>query len=280
MRRLYHMFLSFLPASWALAIIYFRAHGHWPNLRTPTTFNEKIQFRKLHQHDERFARLADKALVKEFVSKHLGSDWVIPTLWSGSTLPPRDERTWPIPFVLKATHGSSTNLFVRSEAEKNWPAIERVVESWLHMTYGTWAREWLYTKIEPRLLVEPFINFGTTLPLDYKFFVFHGRVAYVQVDTDREHDHRRAVYTRDWQEVDVRFGVDRPKCPPGRPQTLEVMIKAAETLGAEFDFVRVDFYEVNGRPLFGEMTFYPDSGLGTFTPSSFDEKLGALWHLT
>jgi hypothetical protein len=262
-----------------LAIIYFRAHGRWPNLRTPKTFNEKIQYRKLHQHDERFVRLADKALVKEYVTKRLGSDWVIPTLWSGSALPPRDERLWPIPFVLKATHGSSTNLFVRSEAEKNWSATERLAESWLTMTYGTWAREWLYTKIEPRLLVEPFINFDTTLPLDYKFFVFHGRVAYIQVDTDREHDHRRAVYTRDWQPVDVRFGVDRPVSQPARPQTLEAMLRAAETLGAEFDFVRVDFYEVNGRPLFGEMTFYPDSGLGTFTPPSFDTELGALWHI-
>jgi hypothetical protein len=279
MRRIYHLLLSCLPASWALSVIYFRAHGRWPNLRSPKTFNEKIQYRKLHQHDKRFSRLADKSLVKEYVAEKLGPDWVIPTLWVGTELPPLAERTWEMPFALKATHGSSTNVFVRNTAERNWPVIEQKADAWLHQTYGTWAREWLYTKIQPRLLVEPFINFGSALPLDYKFFVFEGRVAYIQVDTDREHDHRRILYTRDWQLVDVRFGVDRPATLPPRPTTLEAMIAAAEQLGSAFDFVRIDFYEVQGRPLFGEMTFYPDSGLGTFTPSSFDTELGALWRL-
>jgi len=279
MRKLYHLFLSCLPASLAIRIIYVRAHGRWPNLRHPQTFNEKIQYRKLHQHDQRFAQLADKSLVKEYVARKIGAEWVIPTIWVGDHLPPRNERTWNIPYVIKATHGSSTNLFVRSEAERSWPVIERTTERWLKLVYGTWAREWLYTKILPRILVEPFIATGSTLPLDYKFFVFHGRVEYIQVDTNREHDHRRMLCTREWQPVDVRFGVDRPVTQPNRPSSLSQMIAAAETLGADFDFVRVDFYEVDGRPLFGEMTFYPDSGLGTFTPNEFDVELGRLWHL-
>ena len=109
--------------------------------------------------------------------------------------------------------------------------------------------------------------------------MFDGAVRYIQVDTAREHHHRRALYTPDWKKLSVRFGVDREPADIPRPVFLDRMLRAAATLGTDFDFVRVDFYEVAGRPWFGEMTFYPDSGLGTFTPKSFDVELGQCWHL-
>ena len=220
LQRFYRFFLSCLPASWALSIIFYRAHGRWPNLRRPSTFNEKVQYRKLHQHDIRFSRLADKHLVKSYVTEKIGAAWVIPTLWVGKKLPPVSERIWSLPYVVKATHGSSTNIFVRAEAERVWPRIDQATQHWLALTYGTWAREWLYTKITPQILIEPFIGREGVLPLDYKLFVFHGRVHYIQVDTGREHDHRRQLFTRDWNPVPVRFGVDRPSQLPERPVTL------------------------------------------------------------
>lgn len=279
-RQFYHLFLSLLPGRMALSILFFRAHRRWPSLRHPRSFNEKVQWRKLYDHDPRYPKLADKIAVKEFVSSRLGAEWVTPTLWFGNSLPPRSERRWPIPYVLKASHGSSTNYFVRTTSEEDWSLIEKKSGQWLQATYGDWTREWLYTKIPPRLLVEPFLGSPEALPLDYKFFVFAGRVAYIQVDTDREHNHKRVLFDRAWNRCDVTFGVPQDTTPIARPVSLEQMITAAETLGQGFDFVRIDFYEILGRPLFGEMTFYPDSGLGTFSPEEFDRTLGALWKIS
>jgi hypothetical protein len=122
------------------------------------------------------------------------------------------------------------------------------------------------------VVVEPFLGGGGPLPVDYKIFVFGGRAACVKVDRDREHAHRLAYYGLDWQRICAPEGWRDP--PP--PRSLDKMIAAAEQLGRGFDFVRADFYEVDGRPRFGELTFYPGSGLNPL-PREFDYRLGAQW---
>lgn len=139
--------------------------------------------------------------------------------------------------------------------------------------YGAWLDEWLYSEIALGLLVEPFIGTGLDLPLDYKLFVFGGRVRYVQVHIGRATDHRWIVFDLAWQRVSAAT----EEADPARPKSLGHMIMAAEALGAEFDFVRVDFYEVKERPLFGELTFYPGSGLEPLEPNELNEAMGALW---
>jgi hypothetical protein len=134
----------------------------------------------------------------------------------------------------------------------------------------------LYSQIEPQILVEPFVSDGHALPLDYKIFVFHGTAAYIQVDTDRETSHKRCFFDRNWkkQEFGLNFPIETRLIE--QPRSLKRMLVAAETLCDGIDFARVDFYEVNSRPLFGEITFYPESG-GRFVPSSWDQKFGMLW---
>lgn len=139
--------------------------------------------------------------------------------------------------------------------------------------YGYWLDEWLYRDIPRGLLVEPFIGVAGSLPVDYKLYVFSGKVAYIQVHLEREHDHRWLLFTPKWRR---RSAASRDTDPP-RPASLDAMIAAAETLAQGVDFVRTDFYEVAGRPLFGEMTFYPGSGLDPFDPDDLDFELGALW---
>ncbi len=130
-----------------------------------------------------------------------------------------------------------------------------------------------YRHIEKGVLVEPFIGNGLTLPTDYKFYVFGGRVEYIQVHLNREHAHRWILFDRSWRRV------SSPTTDPDpiAPITINAMTDAAEQLGQQFDFVRIDFYEVDGAPLFGEMTFYPGSGLDPFDPISLDTEMGALW---
>ena len=257
-----------------LGLTHLWRNRHWPDLEEPTTFNELVQARKLQDRNPLLPLLADKVRVKDYIARRLGDDWVIPTLWHGTELP--EKPGWPLPFVLKSSHASCQCAFVRTEGE-DWPRIRRRAHRWLRSSYGGILDEWLYGKIEPQLLVEPFVGNGRSLPTDYKFFVFGGRAEFIQIDTDREHAHKRAIFDRDWRRlpVELQYPQERREIP--RPASLASMIEAAETLSRGFDFVRVDLYEVEGRPLFGELTFYPGSGLDRFRPAAFDRLFGSCW---
>jgi hypothetical protein len=263
-------------AAWTMRA-YRRKFGRWPNLFFPSTFNEIIQARKVWQRDDRLPLFADKHRVKAFVQAKLGSDWIIPTLWAGPTFPAPSERRWPKPFVIKMNNACHRNIFVRSEVECDWAAIESRCETWLTSPYGIDLGEWFYRRIPPMIMVEPFIGSSGQLPLDFKFWTFHGRVEFIHVVTGREGEERQAFFDRHWNRINVDqgFPVETREIAP--PASLDVMIEAAECLAADTDFVRVDLYEVGGRPLFGEITLYPGAGFNRITPPAFDRHLVALW---
>jgi hypothetical protein len=177
-----------------------------------------------------------------------------------------------MPFVVKARHGCNQSAFVLSAAA-DWDAIRRRSQRWMAGTYGQWLDEWCYSQIPKGLLVEPFVGETSNLPLDYKFFVFAGRVEYVQVHLDRAGRHRWIIFDRAWR----RVSSPTPDADPAAPVNLDKMIEAAEELGRGFEFVRADMYEVAGHPYYGEMTFYPGSGLDRFDPVALDAIMGAHW---
>lgn len=258
-----------------------RPYGGWEMLLralvNPRTFSEKIQRMKLFDRDPRLPQRENKILIKEFVAKKLGEAWVTPTLWQGEYLPPLALRTWPIPFVIKANNGCGWNIFVRQESDLNWPQIEKVTAEWRESPFGVDLGEWLYSEIKPGLLVEPFIGGLSELPIDYKLWTFNGKVEFIQVDTDREHEHKRTMFDRSWNNLPFTYVYRADPRPIQKPQSLQRMIEAAEILAEDFPFVRVDFYESANQPKFGEMSFYPESGFGRFDPPEWDTKLGQLW---
>lgn len=266
-----------LPAEQAIRLDFFFFHRRWPRLNAPVTFSEKIMRRKLVDRDPRLPRLSDKIQAKEHVAAVLGSEWIIPNLWTGSALPPRAERKWPIPFVLKASHGSGWNVFVRSEKELDWGRTERLAAYWLTHRYGGFVREWLYAHMEPSLLVEPFVGREAIAPADFKFHVFAGRTAFIQVDLGRLQTHRQLFYDPEWKRLPYWYTCSIDHGHVDAPQSLPEMIRAAELLGKDFPYVRVDLYEIEGRPKFGEFTFYPNSGRISFKPESVEFELGRLW---
>ena len=259
-----------LAARTRILLTYGWRHGRLPDLDNPATFTELVQVRKLSDHDQRMPRLADKVAVKGHVAALLGDDWVIPTLWHGRVLPVVPQ--WPLPLVVKSRHGCNQRAFVRYDA-RNWPKIRFQTRRWMASSYGYWLDEWLYSGIQPGILVEPFVGVDGQLPVDYKLYVFGGRVEFVQVHLGREHRHRWIILDGNWR----RVSSPTADPDPPRPHSLPDMIAAAEQLGNGFDFVRIDFYEVAGRPLFGEMTFYPGSGLDPFDPVEIDVEMGRLW---
>jgi hypothetical protein len=245
-------------------------HGRWPDLSNPTTFTELLQHRKLHDRDSRMPVLADKVRAKIFAAERLGPDWIIPTLWHGTALPAAP--AWPAPFVVKSRHGCNQRAFVRTGTE-DWQAIRRLAARWMATSYGGWLDEWAYSQIPRGILVEPFVGEHGTLPVDWKIYVFGGRACFVQVHLERETHHRWIVMDRNWD----RVSAPTRDADPAPPSSLSRMLEAAETLATGFDFVRVDFYEIVGKSLFGEMTFYPGSGLDPFDPVGLDGVMGEAW---
>lgn len=250
-------------------LTYVWRHGRLADLANPHLLTEHVQRRKLYVRDPRYPQLADKVQVKGYVAARLGVRWLVPTLWRGSNLPMR--AAWSMPFVVKSRHGCGQFLVVRDEAD--YREARRRSRRWMRSTYGTWLDEWLYAQIVPGLLVEPYIGVGPHLPLDYKLFVFGGRARYIQVHLARATSHRWVVFDLNWR----RASPANDEADPQRPVSLGQMIAAAEELGKDFDFVRVDFYEVAGQPLFGELTFYPGSGLEPVEPAALNEAMGSWW---
>lgn len=265
-----------LPPRLKIALQFSYHLGYVPNLRQPMTLNEKIQYRKLYDRDPRLAPLIDKIAVKDVVADVLGSDWIIPTLWSGTdpALIPFD--TLIPPYVVKANHTSNCNLFVLDVETLDPGSIRAQAAPWLRIDHARYAHEWAYSMVTPAILIEPFIGDTTSLPIDLKFYVFHGRVHYIEVCVERGTVNKRFVYfDRDWIWQPVSEHVE-----VAPPRNLTAMIEAAETLAAPFGFARVDFYEVDERPLFGEITFYPSAGYDVDHSLDFDRALGALWQLS
>ncbi|WP_280639057.1 ATP-grasp fold amidoligase family protein, partial [Shewanella schlegeliana] len=137
--------------------------------------------------------------------------------------------------------------------------------------------EWAYKNIPRRVFIEEFLDFEGQAPDDYKFFVFHGKVKYVQLDSDRFSDHCRNIFDSDWNDLNINFSHPQKTPSPNRPLFLEDMIEIAESIGKYFDFIRVDLYFYQEKVTFGELTVYPGAGYEKFPDLSYDILFGSHW---
>lgn len=256
------------------------AHKRMPQLAQPKTFNDKVGKRKLFERAEDYPTLADKVRVRGVVAQRLGNTVLSDLYFAGDNLMNLNVDALPQAFVIKATHGSGPEFisFVHDRQSVPVGGVASRAQALLEQDYGNITNEWWYTEIKPQVMVEELLRDETFgIPIDYKFFVFHGRVAYIQVDYARFERHTRTFYDRDWQPQE--FVLKYPQGPvTGRPKLLSEMIEMAECLAAGFDFIRVDLYCVNdSRIVFGELTLAPEAGWGRFQPARWDQLLGQLW---
>lgn len=251
-----------------LSLLYLARHRRWPNLDRPARFTEWVQWRKLHDRDPSLARLSDKLAAKAFADEMAGTAIAVPTIWSGADLP--EAPPAPLPLVVKPNHGCRQIRIVREASD--WPSARQAVAGWVRRRYGAALGEWHYRAARPLVIVEPFVGEGDALPDDDKVYVFGGRAAIVQHHVGRgTRRHRWSQFDCDWR----RVGGAESNVPA--PPHLAQMLAAAEAIGAGFDFLRVDFYDVGGRLWFGEVALFPGSGLDPFDPVTLDDALGALW---
>ncbi|MHA3022055.1 ATP-grasp fold amidoligase family protein [Mycobacterium sp. BMJ-28] len=249
------------------------------DFRTPSTFNEKVNWRILNDRRDRIIAACDKARMKEMArAAYPGAELRIPvTYWSGTDLRDAPDLGELPPWVLKPNHSSGHALF-GPDATTDLAALTAQTRSWWQRTPAELG-EWGYSEATPALLLEEkILTADGAPPPDYKFFVFDGQVQFVQVNRGRFGDQTATFLDAEWNRLPVRWRI-RPVADEQRPAELATMMEIAGILGAGWDFIRVDLYAVDGDVWFGEYTPYPGGGLLRYKPKQFDLESGRHWKL-
>jgi len=244
-----------------------------PHFKKPRSLNEKINFIKLYSQNKLRETVADRIKVRSYVvDKNTGCD-IIKLLWEGKNLDIDSYQNLPTKFVVKANHGSGMVKIINKNTT-SYKELKSEINQWLEYDYGKLTRQWVYKNLEKKFIVEEFIEFGGEDLPDYKFFCFNGKVNLIQVDLDRFNGHKRNLYDKNFNLLDVRYIYENGEKIP-KPELLDKAIHIAERLSEDFDFIRVDLYILNNKIYFGEMTNTPENGMGSFYPKSYDFYLGS-----
>ncbi len=263
----------------ALKILYRVCCGKKLNLKNPSTFDEKIQWLKIYDSTPLKTQLADKYLVKEWVSERIGEEYIIPTLGVWDSFDKIDFDSLPNQFVLKANHGSAMNIIVTDKSKLDYADAKRKFDVWLKRNLGYHSLELHYIPIKPCIIAEQYLENSNGELTDYKCHCINGSVAYIQCMTGRaSHETlREKVYDTNWNPLPFTQNYPRYDGEIRKPGNLSQMVACAETLSSEFCYVRVDFYALDdGSFKFGEMTFAPGSGYGPWNIEEYNEKIGSL----
>ena len=248
------------------------------NLNNPQTFNEKIQWLKLYNRNPQYTTMVDKYKVREYISKKIGEEYLIPLV--GGPYKSVDEINFvalPEQFVLKCNHDSGSVVICRDKKDFDFDAAKKKLDYCLKHNFWYLGREWPYKDVEPCIIAEQYMadESGSELK-DYKVFNFDGEPEIIQVDFGRFKEHKRNLYDKDWGYIEVvlEYPTD-PMMKIDRPRQLDEMLKLARLLSKDFPFLRTDFYSIEDKLYFGEMTFFPGSGFEKFAPEKYGAELGA-----
>lgn len=238
--------------------------GRRLNLKCPKTFNEKLQWLKLHDRKLIYTTMVDKYKVKKYVGERIGNEYIIPTLGVWKTFDQINFDDLPNQFVLKCTHDSGGVIVCKDKSKLDLPTIRKKIEKALNRNYYYSGREWPYKNVPPQIIVEKFLSEDGYVPIDYKVYCFDGRPYKIMLCLDRDKDEPTKFYSFDFKWDLLRHNIRGRNAPIDftlpKPKSLNLMFSIAKELSNGIPFVRVDFYEVKGQLYFGEMTFYPDSG--------------------
>lgn len=280
-------FFGWLPDKTYLQLLYRFKMGHRLDLNHPKTFTEKIQWLKLYNRRPEYTLMVDKYAVKKYVADIIGEKYIIPTLGVWDKPEDIDWDALPNEFVLKTTHGGGSGGVVICKDKKTFDrnkAILTLRDSMNGDIYRS-LREWPYKDVKKRVLAEKYmapkdmVNNPIYDLSDYKFFCFNGEPKYCQVIRDRHSKESIDFYDMNWRHQEF-VGLN-PIASNGinlvpRPLLLDDMICICHKLSENMKFVRIDMYVIDNRIYFGEITFYPASGMGLFNPDKWNEELGNL----
>lgn len=271
-------FFDFLPDSVFLKMRYRLCMGHPLNLDKPKTFTEKIQWLKIHNRKHEQTLMVDKVLAKKYVASKIGEEYIVPTIgvWESADEINFDEL--PDQFVLKCNHDSGGVVICKDKGELNkTAAVNKLNRAMKRNSYRA-AREWPYKNVERRILAEQYLEDEQSGELkDYKFFAFNGEVKALFIASDRQNPAEETkfdFFDSEFNHLPIINGHPNSCHLPAKPQNFDLMKTLAGRLSQGFPQLRVDFYEVNDRVYFGELTFSHYGGFVPFYPQEWDEVFG------
>lgn len=258
------------------------------NLKKPQTLAEKVSYIELHEQSPLAPACTDKYAVRQYIADKGLADILIPIYGEAYTdFDEIDFDKLPDAFVIKATHGCKMNYLVPDKSKLNKEECRRAIKRWLNTTYGTYSMEPHYYTIAHRVYIEKYLGDAGKL-IDYKFHCLNGVPRFVLVCSDRKSDGNKAMqvtrdlYDTDWQPIDeiVTMGAEKPGSGKlKKPACFDTMVSIARTLSADFKFVRVDLYELDGKIYFGELTFTPAHCVFPHFSDKFNREMGELLHI-
>lgn len=248
------------------------------NINNPITFNEKMQYLKLFDRKEIYTTMVDKCKVKEYVSKIIGSQYIIPTIATYKNFDEIDFSKLPNQFVIKCTHDSGGLVICRDKNNLNMKLAKKKIEKSLKNNFYYSYREWPYKNVERQIIIEKYMQNSDEMCLkDYKFYCFNGQPKFLYISEGLENHQTAKISFFDMNFNFAEFGrsdfAEFDKKPP-KPKNFEKMKQLAEQLSRKHKFLRVDFYEINNQIYFSELTLYPCGGFMPFKPEEWDRKLG------
>jgi len=252
--------------------------GHKLNLNEPKLYTEKLQFLRhvVFPRDPLVIRATDRVAVRDMLIEKGLKKYLIPSYGNYDRFQDIPWQDLPSQFVLKCTHASGFNRIVLDKSKVDLPTLRRQFNRWMKQDYGLNSLQRHYSPITRKILVEKYLGLSTSLPMEYKIHVFHGKAKYLYVVTGRGADIRYTHLLINWTPFPgAQFnGNKTADYPVIEPEGFKTMIQIAEKLGAPFPFVRVDLYSIQGKIYFSGLTFMPANGSLTFTDPQIDLHMG------
>lgn len=268
---LFYRSLFFLSDDKYIRLIYRLRMGRKLNLDNPVTFNEKLQWLKLHDHNPSYTSLADKLAVRDYISRKVGSEHVVPLQGVWSSFDEIDFSTLSSRFVLKTTHDSGSWVICPDKNGFDYSSARRILSRSLKRNYYRTTREWQYKDIVPRIIAEEFL--GEAID-DYKFFCFNGKARFMYIEKEAGRHPCQAIFDMNYVRLPFSMDDDVSQSEFAKPVFFDEMKRIAEVLSDGIPFLRVDMYYIGGRILVGELTFYHYGGYIPFNPPEWDRTIG------
>lgn len=244
------------------------------DLDHPRTFSEKLQWIKLYDHNELYTRIVDKYAVKEYIASLIGEEYIIPTIGVWNSFDEIDFNVLPDAFVLKCTHDSGGLVICKDKSKLDIKKARKKIVKSLKRNFYLLGREWPYKDVKPQIIAEPYISDSNGELNDYKFFCFNGQPKMLFIASDRGIDTRFDFFDMDFNHLPFEQGHPNSAKSLKKPDGFDQMKELSMKLSKGFPEVRVDFYNVDGKIYFGELTLFHFSGFVPFEPEEWDRKLG------